>query len=169
MHVKALFLFFYENQKLIINFSCNGNLFSFSNIENNFLFDNIRLINGSCGFILGTSDVYIWKAGVYHVSYRIFHLEPLQNAIFMNNVIVTGSIVGDQLSATVLSNTLLLSVSDSDITEPTSLSPSGFGALIQIRNHSSFSPIIHIDGHTGSGSQIGQSNINLVIFHLHSY
>ena len=135
-------------------------------MSNNFSFDSIRLIYGSCAFIPGSTDVYIWQAGVYHVAYHIFHLEPLQNAIFMNNVIVTGSIIGDQLSATVASNTVLLTVNDSDLTEPTSLSPTGFAALIQIRNHSSYAPLIHIDGHAGSGSQIGQSNLNLVIFLL---
>ena len=79
-----------------------------------------------------------------------------------------GSIIGDQLSATVASNTIILRVTDADLTTPTSLSPSGFAASVQIRNHSSYSPAINIDGHAGSGSNLNQTNINLVIFLLNS-
>jgi len=137
-------------------------------VENNFAFDSIRIVVGSCGMIAGSSNLFLWKAGDYYLSYHVFHLEPLQLGLFMNNNIIPGSIVGDQLSATILSSTLILHVEESDLTEPTSLSPSGFAALIQLRNHSSYSPLISIDGHTGSGSQINQTNINLVVFYLNT-
>ena len=82
----------------------------------------------------------------------------------MNNIMVVGSIIGDQLSATVASNTVLLKITQEDLISFTSLSPTGLEALLQIRNHSSFAPVINIDGHSGSGSQVNQSNLNLVIF-----
>jgi len=132
-------------------------------VENNFTFSHERIVEGSCFHYPSTSDVIIWKAGDYYVSYHCFHLEPLQCAIFMNDILVEGSIIGDQLSATVASNTLILRITKDDLIQETTF---GLSAIIQLRNHSSYAPVIHIDGHAGSGSNIDQSNLNLVVFLL---
>jgi hypothetical protein len=104
--------------------------------------------------------------GVYYCGFALFHLEPLQCAIFKNDVVEVGTIIGDQLSATVASNLVLLIITEFDMLEPTPFSPTGFAAKINLRNHSSYAPLIHSDGHQGSGSQIDQSNLNLVLFRI---
>jgi len=135
-------------------------------VEHDFAFEFNRVIAGSCDHIAGSSDVYVWETGVYYMSYNTFHLEPLQTAIFLNNNIIVGSIIGDQLSATVAANTLILEITEEDLITPTELSPTGFAALLNLRNHSSYAPVIHIDGHQGSGSQINQTNINFVLIRI---
>ena len=86
----------------------------------------------------------------YVFSEGLKHDEPLQCAIFLNNVVVTGTIVGDQNSSNVALNEILLQVLDSDINQQSSISPTGLSAKITLRNHTSYAPSgVLIDGHEG--------------------
>lgn len=120
---------------------------------------------GDCGHIPGSKELEIWRSGTYFVSYNVYHDEPFQCAIFLNNNLVVGSLIGDQNSGTVVLNGILLEILPGDINQPSSLSPSNLSAKITLRNHSSFSPVgVLIDGHEGSGSQTGQTNVNVILY-----
>jgi hypothetical protein len=134
-------------------------------VESDFKFDSNNIIIGSCGHIVGSPDIYIWKAGYYHMVYSIFHLEPMQMAIFKNNVKLIGSNTGDQIPSTSAVNSIIFVVTPQDLTEQTPLSPTGLAARINLRNHSSFVPVT-INGHAGIGTQVLQNNIDLTLFLL---
>ena len=59
-------------------------------VESNIKFDNARVIRGSCGFLVNTSEIYVWRPGNYYLGFHMFHLEPLQLAVFLNNIEITG-------------------------------------------------------------------------------
>jgi hypothetical protein len=135
--------------------------------EENVIFDSIAVNYGDCGLIPSTSEVVLWAAGYYNVYFNIYHQEPCQFSVFLNDVIALDSIVGSPTGAAQNSSSLILQVVPSDLLYfPTSLSPSGFAAKIEFRNHTSFAPSITLNGQSGSGSASPQIVAVVVIFRL---
>jgi len=113
--------------------------------------------------------MYVWEAGTYFLTFHIFHLEPAQVAVFKNDNVVTGSVSGDQVAQTNLSYSMLIEIFEADFVSPTELSPFGLAAKLNIRNHTSYAPFVTLDGHLGTGSQVDESNINVVLVLLRPY
>ncbi len=137
--------------------------------EQDITMNKTRIASGNCGHVPGSAKLEVWEAGVYYVTFNIFHTEPLQTALFVNNVEYPDSIIGDQNAGNVCLNSLYVTILPADISEPSSISPTGFSAQLTLRNHTSFSPIgVSIDGHQGSGAHLIQTNVNCNLFLLAS-
>jgi hypothetical protein len=135
--------------------------------EDNVIFDSIPIKYGDCDSNVNTSEIYVWSAGYYNTYFNIYHREPCQFSVFLNDVILPGSTVGSPTGAAQNSSSLIFNISPADLTyEATSLSPTGFAAKIQFRNHTSYAPIITLDGASGSGSATPQIVATAVIFKL---
>ena len=138
-------------------------------VEENVNFDKNGEIVGSCGHVPNTTDVWIWEPGYYYIYTNIYHLEACQFSLFKNNIfLINGTTIGSPTGSSQNSTSVIIRIDPSDLTEPTSLSPSGFAALIQLRNHSSFITTITLNGHGGSGYAIDQINAVLTIILLYS-
>ena len=126
-----------------------------------------RVIVGDCGHVLGSADIEVWRAGIYYISYNVYHTEPFQCGMFLNGNLILDSIIGDQNAGNVCLNSLYLEILPADISQTSTISPSGLSAKITLRNYLSFSPIgVLVDGHQGSGSIIVQTNVNVTLFLL---
>jgi len=131
--------------------------------EADLTYDSHRTISGNIGHILNTSEIYIWETGVYFVHYHLFHLEPAQFALFLNDNYYEDSVVTNQSSASILSHSFLLTINEEDLI-PTS-SPFGTAAKVTIKNHTSYPPLgVSVDGHTGTGYTVNNPNTELLIF-----
>jgi hypothetical protein len=135
--------------------------------EDNVIFDSIPTAIGGCGISLPSSDIYIWEPGYYHVYFNIYHLEPCQFTMFLNNLPEIDTIVGSPTGAAQNSSSAILYVSSAAVlVNPTSLSPIGTGAIVNFRNHTSFAPLITLNGQSGSGSATPQIVAVVVLFKL---
>jgi hypothetical protein len=54
----------------------------------------------------------------------------------------------------------------SEFTSPTALSPSGFACKVQLRNHTSYVPIVSLDGTSGAGSALPDMTTSLTLILL---
>jgi len=135
------------------------------NVGDAFGFDSNRDVVGAIGHVPGSTDICIWEAGDYYLTGNCFHLEPIQLSIFRNGVPLEGAIFGDQLAATDLAYCRLFRIRPSNLIEPCALSPTGFAAIITIRNWQSFTPI-NQNGHVGTGQLTDLINMNLIIIQI---
>ena len=85
----------------------------------------------------------------------------------MNGSPVPGTIVGSPTGAAQNSSSVIVFISPADILAyPTSLSPTGTAAALEFVNHTSFAPVITLNGQSGSGSATPQIVATSVIFQL---
>jgi hypothetical protein len=135
--------------------------------EANVVFDSNKTIVGSCGHVPGSTDAYFWQAGYYHIFFNLTHIEPCQFALYLNNVLISGSITGSPTGASQNTTTIIIEILPSDLIESTELSPTGLGAQIQVRNHTSY-PLggVTLDGTPGAGTAINQANSIFTAFLL---
>jgi hypothetical protein len=135
--------------------------------EDNVIFDTIAVKQGDCDAIINSSELLFWSAGYYHIYFNIYHQEPCQFTIFLNDNPIPGTTVGSPTGAAQNSSTVIVYISPLDLFYyPTNLSPSGFSAKIQFRNHTSFAPSITLNGQSGSGSVPNQVVATVSIFKL---
>jgi hypothetical protein len=59
-----------------------------------------------------------------------------------------------------------LNVLPSDISEPTLVSPTGLGCKLRLVNHTSFVPVVTIDGVAGGGSAFPDSTATMTVILL---
>ena len=137
-------------------------------VESNVVFDNALAITGNCGILPNSTDIWVWEAGFYYVSYNLHHIQPCQFSLFKNDVVMIGSISSSPTGATICANQMILEILPEDLINITSLSPSGFGCKIQLRNHTSFAPVVSIDGSSGAGSALPDISANLSLVLLKS-
>jgi hypothetical protein len=132
--------------------------------EDNVLWSAAPLSFGSITVDPSTNQIIVWQSGYYTVYFNIYHQEPCQFAVYLNETIVFGSIVGSPTGSAQNSSSLIIYISPEDITfYTTPLSPLGTAAIIQFRNHTSFAPIITLNGQSGSGSASPQIVATAVI------
>jgi hypothetical protein len=132
------------------------------------IFDSPDFITyGECGHVQNTSEVYVWGAGYYKVLFTLYHVEPCQFTIFLNDAPHPGTITGSPSGASVCTLAHIIYLSPAAVgISPTALSPTGFAAKIQLVNHTSFAPSITLDGSSGSGSATPQTHASLSLFKL---
>jgi hypothetical protein len=131
------------------------------------IFDKNYVAAGKVGFTINTSDIYVWQPGFYHLFFSLYHQEPCQFAVFKNGNVVPGSTVGSPTGASQNTNAMILKIDASDFTEATSFpAPGGLAARLQIVNHTSFAPIVNLNGLTGSGSASPQITATVTLMLL---
>jgi hypothetical protein len=122
---------------------------------------------GECGHVQNTSEVFVWGAGYYKVLFTLYHIEPCQFTIFLNDAPHPGTITGSPTGSSVCTLAHIIYLSPSDVSvSPTSLSPTGFAAKIQIVNHTSYAPFITLNGSGGAGSATPETHASLSLFKL---
>ena len=84
----------------------------------------------------------------------------------MNNILVPYTTIGSPTGASQDTSAYIFEIKVSDFITPCSLSSSGFAAAIQVRNHTSFVPIVKLNGLGGSGSVSPQITATLTAFLL---
>jgi hypothetical protein len=96
-----------------------------------------------------SSKVYVWQPGYYNIQTLFHHIEACQFQIFKNGL-PRGSPFSSPTGATMLTHTSIIDLQPVDFTEPTTLSPTGFAAAIEVVNHTSWNPAIRLDNPGGS-------------------
>jgi hypothetical protein len=137
------------------------------NQEDSVSFDQDTIQYGSIAHQANSPNIFIWSSGYYHVYFNVYHLEACQFTSFMNGVPVVGTTTGSPSGSSQNSTTYILYVSPSDVLgTPTLLSPTGFAAKLNLVNHTSFVPVVHLDLAAGSGSASPQITATITIFKL---
>jgi hypothetical protein len=126
-------------------------------VEDNVIFTEANpIVYGGCG-IDASYNIWVWQAGYYKYYFNVCHNEACQFSLFLNNTLVPGSIAGSPTGASQNSAMGIFAVDVSAVAlTPCDISPTGFAALVQLRNHSSYIPFVTLDGVAGSGSATPQ-------------
>ena len=138
----------------------------FLSAEQSVAFDSENALVGNCYHAVGDIYVYIYKAGYYHIYTNLYHQESCQFSLFMNGNIITGSTIGSPTGSSQNSTGLIVKIEPSDLITPLPVSPFTPSAQIDVRNHTSFIPVVTLNGLSGSGSASPQITATLVIFLL---
>lgn len=99
---------------------------------------------GDIDNITNTSDIFIWKAGVYSVYYNVCSQQPCNFALVKNGDIVCGSTINTTSGFTQSSILLIMCINKSELSFPTSISPTGFAAKIKVVNYTATTPNIRL-------------------------
>jgi hypothetical protein len=135
--------------------------------EDNVIFDSIAVKYGDCDISVPSADLLFWTPGYYSIYFNIHHHEPCQFAIFLNENVTLNSVVGSPTGSSQNSSSIILHITAADVLViPTSLSPTGFAASVNFRNHTSYAPTITLDGQSGSGSASPQPVATVVIIRI---
>jgi hypothetical protein len=92
---------------------------------------------GDIDNITNTSEIFIWKAGFYIVHYNVCSQQPCNFDLLKNGNIVSGSTINSIAGFEQNSVFLIMCINKSDLSFPTSISPIGFAAKIEVVNHTS--------------------------------
>jgi hypothetical protein len=134
--------------------------------ESSVIFDVIPASYGDCGAVINTSDIFFWRPGFYHFFTNLYHQEPCQFTLFKNGTVLPNTTIGSPTGSAQNTSSYIFEIKISDFTTPTSLAPSGFACSITVVNHTSFVPIVLLNGITGSGSAFPQITATVTAFLL---
>jgi hypothetical protein len=136
-------------------------------VEAPVVLDFASAIVGNCGFVNGSTEVYTWQPGYYFVTTSLHHKEPCQFSIIKNDVVVApGGIFSSPTGSTQSTNSIIMYIDASEMISPTALSPSGFACKVQLRNHTSYVPVVSLDGTSGAGSAEPDMNCSITLILL---
>jgi hypothetical protein len=96
-----------------------------------------------------TSQIYIWQPGYYYVTTHLHVIEPVQFAIFLNGII-SGIPFSSSTGSAILYHDVIINITQNDMIIPTTLSPSGFAAVLETVNHISYNPNAILNNPAGS-------------------
>jgi hypothetical protein len=131
------------------------------------IFEFASAIIGNCGFVNSSTEVYTWQSGYYFVSVTLHHKEPCQFSIMKNDIVVVpGGIFSSPTGSTQSHCNLIMYIDESEMISPTALSPSGFACKVQLRNHTSYVPVVSLDGTSGAGSAEPDINCSISLILL---
>jgi hypothetical protein len=131
--------------------------------EDAVIYDVNGIYYGDCSHTAGDSKLYFWRPGFYYVYSNLYHQEACQFTTFLNGVPVPGTTKGSPTGASQNSSAGIIQIKTTDFITPTSASPSGFAAAIEIVNHTSFVPIVTLNGLGGSGSASPQITATVTV------
>jgi hypothetical protein len=134
-------------------------------LEDPILFNKNDIIVGTLAHVPGTGDFLLCSVGYYQVLGKVFHEFAVQIAGFLNGVLLPGSVIGEPATTSMIIIHDILRVTEADLL-PNENSPTGFAAVYQVRNHSSYITPILLDGRAGSGSDLTQVNASMVILQI---
>jgi hypothetical protein len=130
------------------------------------VWDKNAILYGDCGHILGQDGWYIWRPGFYHVYYNLYHQEPCQFTLFKNGLVLPGTTTGSPTGATQNSSALIIEITSADFITLFSGAPGGVAAEFKLTNHTSFVPVVLLNGLSGSGSATPQITATMTMFLL---
>jgi hypothetical protein len=134
-------------------------------LEQPVLYNKNDLIVGTLAHVPGTGDFLLGSVGYYQILGKVFHEFAVQIGCFLNGVLITGSVIGEPATTSMIVVHEIVRVTAADLL-PNINSPTGVAAVFQIRNHSSFITPILLDGRVGSGSDLTQVNAAMVILQI---
>ena len=98
--------------------------------------------------------------------YNLYHIEPCQFSVFKNGILLPFTTIGSPTGSAQNSTVIIFEIKTIDFTTPTFLSPSGFACDIQVVNHTSFVPLVLLNGSSGSGNANPQIRATVTMFLL---
>jgi hypothetical protein len=128
-------------------------------------FNKNDLTVGTLLHVPGTGDFLFYSVGYYQILGKIFHEFAVQIGGFLNGVLLPGSVVGEPATTSMCIIHEILRITEADLL-PNVNSPTGFAAVYQVRNHSSYITPILLDGRAGSGSDLTQVNASMLIMQI---
>jgi hypothetical protein len=129
------------------------------------LFNKNDIVVGPIAHVLGSGDVLLGSVGYYQVIGKIYHLYSIQVGLFLNGVLLVGSVVGQPATTSTAQLHDIVRVGPADLL-PNPDSPTGVAAVLQIRNHISYVTPILLDGREGAGSDTTQANASFMIMQI---
>jgi hypothetical protein len=118
-------------------------------LETPITYDAARNTIGNIGHNPFTSQIYIWQPGYYYVHTILHIIEACQFAIFLNGTIY-GNAFSSSTGAAQLGHEMIIYISPADIMmNETALSPTGFAAVLETFNHTSYNPTATINNPSG--------------------
>jgi hypothetical protein len=134
-------------------------------LEQPCLFNKNGLIRGPIAHVAGSGDIIIGSVGYFLVIIKLFHEFAVQTGLFLNGVLLPGSVVGEAATTSMAISHSIIEVELTDLL-PNSDSPTGVGAVLQVRNHSSYITPVILNGREGSGSDLNQINASCIVIQL---
>jgi hypothetical protein len=134
-------------------------------LEQPVLFNNLGIKKGPVSFVPGTGHVLLESIGTFLILYKVFHVHAAQIALFVNEVIVPGSVIGEAAPSANIIGLSLFTVTQGDLL-PNPNADSGFAAAVEIRNHTSYVTPIQLDGRQGDGADVTQTNATIVCIQI---
>ena len=133
-------------------------------------YDGVPFFYGAAAALQNTSHIYTWSPGNYLLTFTIYHEEACQFTVFKNGSPIPSLTVGSSTGSSVCTYTGIVNITAADVAAtpvPAGIpSPSGFAADIQIVNHTSYVPVVTLDGQTGSGSVLPQTVVTTTMYKL---
>jgi hypothetical protein len=129
--------------------------------EDNVIFEEANNIVGKAHIVLNSEDLYLWETGYYYMYFNIYHLEACQFALFKNAIKVMASTIGSPTGSSQNSTMIIMRIDEADLIHEVPDHPGVFGAIINLRNHTSYVPFVTLAGPSGSGSAINQISATL--------
>ena len=134
-------------------------------LEQPVLFNKTGVVYGPVNHVAGSGQVILGTVGYYLIIGKVFHEFACQVAGFLNGVLIPGTVVGEAATTSVILTHTIIAIYPEDLL-PNSDSPTGFGAVFEIKNHSSYITPITLNGREGSGSDLTQVNASVVVLQL---
>jgi hypothetical protein len=134
-------------------------------LEDSVTFNKNGVLVGTLAHVPGSADILLCSAGYYEVVGKLFHEYAIQTGLFLNGVLLVGSVMGEPATTAMAIVQYILPVHLADLL-PNTDSPTGVAAVLQIRNHSSYITPIILNGREGSGSDLTQVNASMMIIQL---
>ena len=120
-------------------------------------FEENTALNGHCMHVPGTTEIYLWKPGYYVVNLSVYTLEPCQFSIIKNMLyIVKGSTIGSISGSSQNTHTYIMCITEDDIINEYSKSPTNKACVLCIVNSSSISRGVNLYGSNTTGTPIPQ-------------
>ena len=133
-------------------------------LDQSIVFDMPIIQNGGCVFINDTSEIWLYKKGLYHISYIVNTVEPCQISMVKNEAsILVGSTNGTFTGTSQNTNVFLCQLDEIDFTEKCEKSPTGYGCKLEIVNSSSITNSVSLYGSRMTGNVIPQITASMTI------
>lgn len=133
-------------------------------LDQSVVFESPIIQNGNCVFTKDTSEIWLYKKGLYHISYIVNTVEPCQISMVKNDAsILVGSTNGTFTGTSQNTNIFLCQLDDMDFTEKCEKSPSGYGCKLEIVNSSSTANSVSLYGSRMTGNVIPQITASMTI------
>jgi hypothetical protein len=137
-------------------------------VEEAIIYDLASALVGEVAFIPGTTELFLWRPGFYLVKTGVHHTEPCQFSIMKNDIfVVPGGIFASPTGATQSTTCTIVELTNADMMTETALSPSGFACKLQVKNHTSYVPLVTMDGTSGAGSAQPDTSAYLTVVLLY--
>jgi hypothetical protein len=137
-------------------------------LEDPVLFNHNGIIVGNLAHVLNSGYILIGEVGYYEIQGKLFHEYAIQVALFLNGVLLPGSVMGEPATNAMGIIHYILKIMPGDLS-PDINSPSGVAAILELRNHTSYITPITLNGREGSGSDTTQSNASMMVIQLQNY